>query len=351
LNRRTGDHLSFLRTDIISLLDIDFKDDHIAPSYLTLLEQRAGNPDVDHLFRESFEWVYYGSALPGCRRFNYPPPGDIPHARCSSLLINPANGAAVYLIWQTIRGDGDPLEWKRQAWNLFEQCDDPLHGLGLEIKEIERQYPFVAIRVDTEDVAGYCSEHAEELGRIFTGNFERDEREYLLEIMRLNLSRRDYERLFILWTDVLGVYSRNVSEEEQEKTMLRGVQVFENCILVRRLLRNLSEQADRLSSRLTVPRPWAVNRISQSFLQIERQMIVAPPVQSVESERLLRGAYKNFGIDSLVEGTRNSCNFMERRLQWSKTQFLVAVGVIAYLLDKLKVFENIGRILIKAHTS
>ena len=93
--------------------------------------------------------------------------------------------------------------------------------------------------------------------------------------------------------------------------MLRGVQVFENCILVRRLLRNLSEQADRLSSRLTVPDLGQSTASHSPLLQIERQMIVAPPVQSVESERLLRGAYKSFGIDSIVEGTRNSCNFME----------------------------------------
>ena len=60
-----------------------------------------------------------------------------------------------------------------------------------------------------------------------------------------------------------------------------------------------------------------------------------PPVQSVEGERLLRIAYRSFGIDALVESTRQSCEFLERRFQWVKTQLSVTVSIFTYLLDKL----------------
>lgn len=328
---------------MISLFDIDFRADRIGPSHLDALRRKAGRPDIDALYNESFAWVYYGSSLPGCRRFNFPPPEGISGARCASLLIYPEYGAAIYSVWQTFTDGQDPLRWKQEAWNMGEGCTSWLPHFGLEIKEIERQYPFVAVRVDRKDMAAYCTEHALELGRIFTGNYERDEDAYLLKLMEGNISRRNYERLFVRWTDVLAVYGEQVGDNEQEKTMLRAVQIYETCILVRRLLRNLSDDADRLSSRLLVSVPWAVDRITRSFLQVESQLVVAPPVQSVESERLLRAAYGSFGIESIIQGARNSIGFLDRRHQWSKTQFLVALGVLTYLLDKLDLFGVFAR--------
>jgi hypothetical protein len=336
--------LGYLRTDVISIFDVDFRSDSIGPAYIEALGREAGNPPIDALYDESYSWVYYGSSLPGCRRFNYPPPEGIPGARAASLLVNPVNGAAVYSVWQSFGGGEDPLRWKQEAWDMEASLTAWLRRFHLEIKEIERQYPFVAVRVDRDDVAAYCSEHALELGRLFTGNFERDEDRYLLGLIEGNISRRDYERLFMRWTDVLAVYGERVGDEDQEKTMLRAVQVYETCILVRRILRNLADEADRLSSRLSrLPVPWVVDRVSRQFLRIESQFIVAPPVQSVEAERLLRAAYESFGIGGIVEGARNSINFLDRRFQWSKTQFLVALGVLTYLLDKLKVFDTIAR--------
>lgn len=338
--------MGYLRTDMISIFDIDFRSDRIGPASLDALGKEAGRPEIDALYDESFAWVYYGESLPGCRRFNYPPPEGVTGARCASLLMNPAHGAAVYSVWQTFRGGEDPLRWKQEAWDMEARFTAWLRRFDLEIKEIERQYPFVAVRVDQDDVVAYCSEHALELGRLFTGNFERDDDSYLLGLIECNISRRNYERLFMRWTDVLAVYDGRVGDEDQEKTMLRAVQIYETCILARRILRNLSDEADRLSSRLSrslVPIPWEVDRVTRQFLRVESQLIVAPPVQSVEAERLLRAAYGSFGIGAIVEGARNSINFLDRRFQWSKTQFLVAIGVLAYLLDKLKVFDSVAR--------
>jgi hypothetical protein len=205
------------------------------------------------------------------------------------------------------------------------------------VEDIERHYPFIGIRVNTSDVGKYCTEHAEELGRVFTGNYEMEDKAQLEAYIRENLSRREYERLFLRWTEGLGVYGSNIDEKMYEQSLFRAVQIFETCIVARRLLRNTTKNVDDLSSRLSVvtPRPWAVNRLLQAFLQIQRVLVSGPPVQSVEGERLLRIAYRSFGIDALVESTRQSCEFLERRFQWVKTQLLVTVGIFTYFLDKL----------------
>jgi hypothetical protein len=362
--------LDILRTDVISLYDVDFRGERLRASDISTIQnlsldsgigrlnllrgeimsprdpyqQRRMEQEfaIARLYEESYRWVCYGSALPGCRRFILPPPPEVPYAACATLLLRPENGAGVYSVWQTFERPHDPLDLKQNSWDLVGECIASLKSLGIGIKEPERQYPFLGVRVDTDDIATYTEAHAEELGRVFTGNFERDERGYLVDYMKNNISKRDYERLFIRWTDVLALYARTVDEREQVLTMLRAVQLYETCILARRIFRNLSEEADAKSSRLFLPFPWSVTRILNSFQWAERQFVVAPPVQSVESERILKEAYKGFGIEEIVKSARNSCGLLETRFQWAKTQFLVALWVITFLLDKVKIFDLIA---------
>jgi hypothetical protein len=339
--------MNALRTDIISLFDIDFKGNSLSAREMEKLKLRAvTNHPAEELYSESFDWVYYGDTLPGCRRFFFEPSESTPISsiRCCTLLVRPENSAGVLSIWQTFGADIDPL-LERQK-NLYDQAIHWLRNvMGLEIKDPDRVYPFIALRLDTDDVAKYTEDNAEELGKIFTGYFEEDEKEYLIEIMSNNLSKRWYERLFLRWTDVLAVYNRCISADQQEKSMLRAAQIYETCILVSRVCQNLSEEANTVSSwlRFAPLRPWSVDRILISFIKIEDQFVVAPPVQSVEAGRLLSGAYKSFGIDDIVRGARSSCQFLENRWQWGKTQFLVALGVLTYLLDKLEIFNWIAR--------
>lgn len=70
-----------------------------------------------------------------------------------------------------------------------------------------------------------------------------------------NVSRRRYERLYARWTDALAVYSNSVAESEYEKTLLRAVQLFENCIILRRLLVNADHRVANISSTLSFYRP------------------------------------------------------------------------------------------------
>jgi hypothetical protein len=342
-----GGSVSALRTDIIWLFDIDFIGTSLSAREMTELERgMVINDPAAPLYRESFGWVYYGDALPGCRRFFFDSSKlkDISDVRCCTLLVRPENGAGVFSIWQRFGKESDPLEERQK--NLYDQAIPHFRELmGVEIKPPDRVYPFITVTVDADDVAKYTEDHAEELGKLFTGYFEEDEKGYLIESMRNNLSKRRYERLFLRWTDVLAVYSRSVQEDQQEKSMLRAVQIYETCILVSRLCQNLSHEANAVSSwlRFAPLRPWAADRVLSSFLTIEGQFVVAPPVQSVEAARLLSGAYKSFGIEDMIKAAKSSCQFLENRWQWGKAQFLVALAVLTYLLDKLEVFKWVAK--------
>jgi predicted esterase len=335
------------KTDIISFFDIDFKKTSLHSRDLLRLKSRAiTDRDAAELYEEAFGWIYYGSALPGCQRIFYRPSqaAHSPTFKCCTLLVRPANGAGVLSIWSSFGPDIDPFtERQRDLYADFIPWVKDV--LGQDMKTPDRVYPFVTLTVDSDDLADYTLTNTEELGKIFTGYFEEDEREYLVELMKNNLSKRRYERLFLRWTDVLAIYSSRIGTEQQEKTMLRAAQLYETCILVNRLCKNLSDEADALSSKLRfpLPRPWSTDRILKSFLEIERQFLVAPPVQSVEAGGLLNGTYKSFGIDDVLGGARNSCQFLESRFQWSKTQFLVTLGLLAYLLDKFEVFKCIAQ--------
>jgi hypothetical protein len=284
-----------LRTDTISFFDIDFEKSSLDARDMRELARNASSDHyADGLYRESYDWVFYGEALPGCHRLFFDTPSDgIANARGATLLVRPPNGAGVFSLWQTFGPDDDPMHVRNTSYDMFDEFMEYIDDkIGLPIKGIERLYPFIAIRADTEDVATYCDDNAEELGKVFTSYLEQDERDYLIECMKSNLSRRRYERLFVRWTDVLAVYNRNVDQAQQEKTMLRAGQVYEICILVKRLFKNLSDEADALSSalRLPVPRPWGTDRILRSFLEIERRFVMSPPAQSVEAARMLAGA-------------------------------------------------------------
>jgi hypothetical protein len=149
-------------------------------------------------------------------------------------------------------------------------------------------------------------------------------------------------------TDALAVYSNDVDESKYENTLFRAVQLFENCIMLRRLLDNADRRVEEISSTLSFyrPRPWAVQKVLQSVRDFQRQFVDALPVWSLEVSRLLATTYKSFGIDAKFEATNRGCDLMERRFQWAKTQLFVFMGVVTYLLDKLKMFDIIA---IKPH--
>jgi hypothetical protein len=252
----------------------------------------------------------------------------------------------VFSVWQTVRDGTDPLEVKQRTWDSGDPYQE-LSRLNLGIIENDREYPFIGIRARTDDLDAFCKDNAVHLGRVFTGNYEDEETRRLEEYVSAenNVSRRKYERLYIRWTDALAVYSNSVDERKYEETFLRAVQLFETCIILRRLLDNVGKRMDNVSSTLSFyrPRPWAVQKVLQSVKDFQRQFVDAPSIWSLEADRLLAAAYKNFGIYEMFEATNRGCDLMEKRFLWAKTQLFVAIGVATYLLDKLKLFGLIAK--------
>jgi hypothetical protein len=332
------------RIDLISLFDLEFHNDRVSKADLIRLSHAHGNQDLEDLYLESRNWVFGREPIPTLKRFCFPPSARLAHSKGNSMIVSPEHGAGVFSVWQTITDGTDPLELKRRTWDSGDPYRE-LDGLGLDIVENDREYPFIAIRARTDDLDAFCRDNAADLGRVFTGNYEDEELRYLDQYMNAenNVSRRRYERLFVRWTDALAVYSNSVDESEYEKTLFRAVQLFENCIVLRRLLDNADRQVEEISSTLSFyrPRPWAVQKVLQSVRDFQRQFVDAPAIWSLEAARLLATTYKSFGINDRFDATNRGCDLMERRFQWAKTQLFVSMGVATYLLDKLKLFDLI----------
>jgi hypothetical protein len=65
------------------------------------------------------------------------------------------------------------------------------------------------------------------------------------------LTLRVHERLYIRWTDAPAVYTNGVDDKEYEHALCRAVQLFKNCIVLRRLLDDAAEQVTKVSPTLS----------------------------------------------------------------------------------------------------
>jgi hypothetical protein len=208
------------------------------------------------------------------------------------------------------------------------------------------------LTVDT-DVSQYIRDNAADLGALLPGGMEHEEEDFLKRpILNDNLSRRSYERLYITWTDALAVYSGmgEIAEEGQPETIkdltfFRALQIFETCIITRRILRTMGDEIDGAYSSLRAwrPRPWKVNALVESLIRIRRDLITSPPIQSIEAARLLSAAYAAFGIEPLAESIAERTRLMDTRFQWSKTQFLAGIAILGFVLDKLHFYDLINK--------
>jgi hypothetical protein len=271
----------------------------------------------------------------------------LPGERGATLLRYPKLSAGVCSIWQQFDSGHDPRAEKDRAWKWYGDSNTyqtELEHIGISLLDTERVYTFVSLVVDVDaaDLSRFCLENAEELGRIFTGGYESEEPSQLRSYIETgNLSWRSYERLFFRWTDALAVYSRDTADYEH--VLFRAAQVFETCVLTRTILRALKERADGAASTTTAfwPRPWKVNRIITQFAAAEKDFIIAPPVQSVEADRLLRAAQNQFGIPQMVAAMKESVSYLDRRFQWSKAQFLGVIAIVLFFFDKIVPFKTI----------
>jgi hypothetical protein len=262
-----------------------------------------------------------------------------------SVLALPSRGVGVATAWV----DGTPEDpWRRKhelwerhgyRWNLFGPTGVPLQGTI----DVERHYPFLSVQLDVSDLDEYCLEHAEEVAAWLTGGYSRESKERAeYEVgPENNLSTRRYEHIFMWWTDALALYSAEAGND-YELAKLRAAQLFEYCILARRLFRSDARSIAELSTRVglrTVPmasKGWRdANAVLVAFTQAEFELVTAPPVASVEAQRLVDRALERFGIPDLVENTRRGYTLLDRRLQWMKAEWLAVLAVLAFLVNAL----------------
>lgn len=305
---------------------------------------------VVRAYAESFDWLFYEqpdrrTQLSGCIRIALPPPEQLGNGFAASLLVHQPSGAGVYSTWQRFGESSDVITMRNvpEIWSCFEKV---VPGLPFELEGLtERIYPFLAVQLDESDPIKYCSENAEDVAKVLTGYLESEEPEALRMYVKTSISHRRYERLFYRWTDALAVYGSEVTPEENPEFLLcliaRAVQVFELCVLLRRILLDTARAADKVSRRLWWPRPVAVYRQLNKLAELQQNFIVAPPFQSVEARKMFPAAASQFGLEDALEAARGACTLLERRQQWANAQFLAVSGLAAYLLDKLGVFEHL----------
>jgi hypothetical protein len=199
------------------------------------------------------------------------------------------------------------------------------------------------VQLDVSDLGEYCLRHAEQVAAWLTGGYSRESRERSeCEVApQSNLSTRRYEHIFMQWTDALALYSADAGDD-YEFAKLRAAQLFEYCILARRLFRSDARNIAELSSGVglrtlpVVSKGWRdANAVLVAFTQAEFELVTAPPVASVEAQRLIDRAVERFGIPELVANTRRGYALLDRRLQWMKAEWLAALAVLAFLVNAL----------------
>jgi hypothetical protein len=341
--------LSVSETQVVTLYDLDF---NLAPGpLLTMLGSLKPDSYLGSLYESSYPWLMYRSrerpmSPPDTERYTFQG-GSKPGERPGSILIHPQFGVGVLSQWsEQFDHSVSPLDLKLHREKVGESRSEVLRRLGLfdHTTQLEREYPFLAITIDTDitDMDRYAEKHAEDIGRLFTGGFDHEEPERLREYACDNISWRSYERLYLRWTDALGIYRESIDSCTRIRTIARAVQLLEICILVRTILRNASQEISELSTGLTTLTPPVIssssrqaNRLLAQFTTTELQYLVSPPVRSVEAERLIQEAAVRFGIIKLVGATRRNYENLDRRLQWIKAQWIAVAAVLTFVANLL----------------
>ena len=249
-----------------------------------------------------------------------------------------------------------------RAGNTGEACSASLASWTRLKWPSERIYVFLAVRVDAPDLSNYCHDQAPAVASWFTSGYERESPERKLSLVSPdnNISHRSYERLFIRWTDALALYNLDTareayrdkirpgetlpsSQDDYRLARCRAAQLFEHCILARRIFRTDGKQIGALSSTIrlatsfpVISRNWnKANAVLSAFSQAELEMVVTPPVRSVEAGELVDAALERCGVPTLVEDTRRSYDLLDRRLQWARGQWLATLAVCVFLVNLL----------------
>lgn len=331
--------MNLLRTDVISVYDLRFKEIRQLP-WPSL---RDSDSRIASRLNESFGWNFYGGELQGFDSFDLS--SVVPNCVGAALRVNRRAGVGSLLVWRTSKEGSDPLGFKIAQW---QEGDHELSSLEQSFEELrgDRIYPFVSIQAeaDVDQLDVFASSHAAELGRLLTSDLEGERVSALEKYIDSDLSLRAYEKLFLRWTDALAVYSRFESTDFYENCMFRAVQIFEHCILAEVSLISLVERMDRFSRKLmlvTLRRWFRAHELFVSLAETESVFFVYPRTQSVEANRLLAAAHDQFGLNRMLASAKSKDAEVRNQFEWAKTQTLGMIAVATYLVDKLVGWENI----------
>jgi hypothetical protein len=343
------------KVELFSLMDVDFRTKRLNQTQIERLTALSNdNCPLLKQFTQSYQWVFNWdsgteNSLPGTRRFGLTAIAKKHHLKDASLLVAEEFGVGILCIHhRTIEApDLDGAIRKIEETNTNAECWENggpiLKSLGFERPAFERQYPITGIELEIPSLEDFLRSEQEALkiARLYTGgNNEFESNAILLEhLEKGGLSQRIYERFYLRWTDALAVYDEGI-RSDFDTAFLRCVLIYETCALIRRILLTSIKKMDELSGSMSVfPRPFAFNHLTESVAHLRAELINAPPVQSEEAARLLRGAYDRFGIHSLAEASIERSKLLESRFQWSKSQALAALAVMTFLLKELHFFD------------
>jgi hypothetical protein len=369
--------MNVMNVDLAVMTDFEFEPGR-PPTQLDKDIPDGIDPMLDHMrqdYAKSGPWLWYrpkglnpaGAPLFRERRVIYREALKLPDG-------SPANG--LRFMYLPDRGVGvatvsvsnaawlsDPWQAKESRWGSFgywEAVFSEFDLLNPTKIASERIYVFLAVRVDTADLSDYCRDQAAAVASWLTGGYERESPERRLSLVSPdnNISHRSYERFFIRWTDALALYNLDTATETYRNNIrpgemlpyrqddyrlahCRAAQLFEHCILARRIFRTDGEQIGALSSKIrlftsfpVISRNWyRANAVLSAFSQAELEMVVAPPVRSVEAGELVDAALERCGVPLLVEDTRRSYDLLDRRLQWARGQWLATLAVCVFIVN------------------
>jgi hypothetical protein len=263
------------------------------------------------------------------------------------LAVQPELGLGVLTYWKRLGAgkdsrlpdDADVVNEKLQADDDQRYLVDMVEQWGFSYDRVGRIFTFLSVQVDTDDLEEFVSMNATDIGRLFTGNQEDEGTEQLAAYAHEgNLSGRRFERVFIRWTDALAVYDSTT--DLMDPATMRVVRLVESGILLRRLLREVAYDAEQTMREVRAWTPPMLGRpfkhaehLRETFAAAELDSSIAPPVHSVEGERLLTQTLEAFEVPELREKVRASIGELERRLEWHRFRWFAFIGVAAFVAN------------------
>jgi hypothetical protein len=308
---------------------------------------RSTDPTVAYLAED----VNCPLSLPGFDRFSLASDSTDPSDRGGVITISQSLKVAVVCIWRRGSLETDPLQLKRDLpVDIPENYLHQLSTLFPNIAEAELMYPFMAVRYDSVDLQAVLERDGILLGRLFSGGLDHEADATLKMYLKDNISIRRYEGLFLRPSDGVGIYTSGIEDSPEkdlrlyENTMFRAAQVCELCLLEHRLARSFKMRVDSDARKVrTFPRPFLVEKRRTELLALELGMVKSLPFRSPEAPALVRQAQKRFGILEAIQDAKDSYDFLEMRYQNTKTTALAIIAVLAYIFDKMHVWDAISR--------